>query len=50
MKKCKQDDYQRALNVFTIIKCNTINEYLSIYLKCDVLILADIIKCFKKCE
>ena len=47
MEKCKQDDYQRALDVWNIMKCNTIKDYLSIYLKCDVLILADIIECFR---
>ena len=30
-----------------IFKCKTIKDYLAIYLKCDVLILADLIECFR---
>ena len=30
-----------------MFKCKTIKDYLAIYLKCDVLILADIIECFR---
>ena len=47
LEKCSQKDYDRALKIWNIFKCKTIKDYLAIYLKSDVLILADIIECFR---
>ena len=47
LKKCKQEDYDRAIQICNMFKCKSIKDYLAIYLKCDVLILADIIECFR---
>ena len=47
LKKCKQEDYDRAIQIWNMFKCKSIKDYLAIYLKCDVLILADINECFR---
>ena len=47
LKKCKQEDYDRAIQIWNMFKCKSIKDYLAIYLKCDVLILVDIIECFR---
>ena len=47
LKKCKQEDYDRAIQIWNMFKCKSIKDYFAIYLKCDVLILADIIECFR---
>jgi hypothetical protein len=38
----KADDYERACEVWNKAECETFYDYLSIYLKCDVLLLADV--------
>ena len=44
----KDDDYQHANNVFQILKCKTIRDYHDLYLKSDVLLLADVFENFRK--
>ena len=41
-------EYEQALNVFEIMKCETFGDYHDIYLKTDVLLLADIFQEFRK--
>ena len=43
----KQDDYQRAHDVWNLFKCATLGQYSDIYLKSDVLILADVFENFR---
>ena len=47
LKHCSQEDYDKANQIWNMFQCKTIKDYLAIYLKCDVLILADIIECFR---
>jgi hypothetical protein len=43
-----QNDYQRACKVWDLFNCQTIGNYSDIYLKSDVLILADVFENFRK--
>ena len=45
---CSDDDYKRALNVWTIFECKTLLDYHNLYLATDVLLLADIWSNFRK--
>jgi len=44
---CSDEDYKRAQNVFKVFKCNSFMDYHNVYLKSDVLILADIWENFR---
>ena len=43
-----EDEYKRALEVFSLFKCQNIGDYYSLYLTTDVFLLAAVVLCFRK--
>ena len=47
--KCiSKDEYDRAINIWNVLKIKTLDEYHDLYLKTDVLLLADVFQKFIK--
>ncbi len=42
------EDYKHAQNVYNTFKCNDFGDYHRLYLKADVLLLADVLQHFRK--